>query len=195
MTTIRKDAATMNRAYAVFDIKAFDDVARTFSGLATTPSPDRVGDIIDPLGAKFTNPLPLLWQHDASQPIGTATFEKPTKNGIPFTAKIATVDNPPGLRGRLEEAWESIKAKLVRGVSIGFRGLEYSYMESGGIRFTETEILELSVVTIPANSEATIQTIKHFDSKRPAEHRIVRITPPGETGHRVVRITSPQEGT
>lgn len=189
----------MTRAYALFDVKAFDDSARTFSGMATTPTPDRVGDIIDPLGAKFTNPLPLLWQHDSSQPIGTANFGKPTKNGIPFTAKIATVDQPIGLKSRLEEAWESIKAKLVRGVSIGFRGIEYSLLDSGGIRFIETEIMELSVVTIPANAEATIQTIKQFDIGKvskdaPAAYRIVRLTPPGETGHRIIRLTSPEEG-
>jgi HK97 family phage prohead protease len=193
MTTIRKDAALNTRAYALLEIKSIDKAQRTITGMATTPSPDRVGDIIDPLGAKFTNPLPLLWQHDSGQPVGSATFGKPTKNGIPFTATIASVDQPQTLKDRLDEAWSSIEAKLVRGVSIGFRGLEYSFMESGGIRFTETEILELSIVTIPANAEATIQTIKRFDTnqKRTAEHRIVRLTPPGETGQRVVRLTSP----
>ena len=52
----------------------------------------------------------------------------------------------------------------MRGVSIGFRALEYSYMDGGGIRFTETEIYELSLVTIPANAAATIQTIKAMDT-------------------------------
>jgi len=28
-----------------------------------------------------------------------------------------------------------VKEKLVRGVSIGFRALEYSYIDGGGIRF------------------------------------------------------------
>lgn len=36
-------------------------------------------------------------------------------------------------------------------------------MDTGGIRFTETEIYELSLVTIPANASATIQTIKAMD--------------------------------
>ena len=37
---------------------------RMITGVATTPTPDRVGDIIEPLGVRFNNPLPLLWQHD-----------------------------------------------------------------------------------------------------------------------------------
>jgi HK97 family phage major capsid protein/HK97 family phage prohead protease len=181
MTTNRKDAAPKGRAYSLLTIKAMDDDARTISGIATTPTPDRVGDIVDPLGAKFANPLPLLWQHDSSQPIGEATFGRPTKNGIPFTAKFADVAEPASLKDRLDTAWASVKARLVKGVSIGFRGLEYSFMESGGIRYTETEILELSIVTIPANVDATIQTIKSYDRAAKGKS-VVRISQPGASG-------------
>jgi phage head maturation protease len=61
-------------------------------------------------------------------------------------------------------AWDAVKAKLVRGVSIGFRALEYAFMDGGGVRFSEVEIYELSLVTIPANASATIQTIKAMDT-------------------------------
>src|SRR5690349_25144843 len=57
------------RAYALFEVKAVDAERRTFSGWATTPATDRVGDNINPLGAKFTNPLVLLHQHDHDKPI------------------------------------------------------------------------------------------------------------------------------
>jgi HK97 family phage major capsid protein len=52
----------------------------------------------------------------------------------------------------------------VRGVSIGFRAIEYAWMDDGGIRFIASEVLELSLVTIPANADATIQSIKSFDA-------------------------------
>ena len=52
----------MNRAYSILAVKAVENDKRTLSGMATTPTPDRVGDIVDPLGVKFTNPVPLLWQ-------------------------------------------------------------------------------------------------------------------------------------
>ena len=153
-----------NRAYSVLTVKAIDEDKRVISGVATTPTVDRVGDIIDPLGVKFENPLAFLWQHQHDKPIGECRFSKPTKNGIEFEARIASVDEPGTLKDRLDEAWQSIKAGLIRAVSIGFRPLEYAFMESGGIRYSECEVYELSAVTIPANSDALITTIKSLDA-------------------------------
>jgi HK97 family phage prohead protease len=153
-----------NRAYSVLEIKSVDEGKRVIRGIATTPTVDRVGDIIDPLGVKFTNPMAFLWQHRHDQPIGQVKFDKPSKNGINFEAEIASTDEPGTLKDRLDEAWQSIKMGLVRAVSIGFRPIEYAFMDNGGIRFSETEVYELSAVTIPANSDALITTIKSLDA-------------------------------
>lgn len=153
-----------NRAYAVLEIKAVDDEQRVITGIATTPEPDRVGDIVEPLGAKFAAEIPLLWQHQHGSPVGIAKFGKPTKNGIPFTAELPNIPEAGALKDLVDMAWQSVKAKLVRGVSIGFRALEYNFMDGGGVRFDKTEIYELSLVTIPANASATIQTIKAMDT-------------------------------
>lgn len=154
-----------NRAYSVLTVKAFDDDTRTITGIATTPSVDRVGDIIEPLGVKFKNPLPFLWQHDHAKPIGTVEFGQPTANGIPFTATIAHPDSVTSvtLKERLQEAWDSIKIGLVRAVSVGFRPIEWTFMEAGGIHYVETEVFELSAVTIPANADAVIAAVKSID--------------------------------
>lgn len=155
----------MNRAYACLTVKAVREDERVITGVATTPTPDRVGDIIEPLGAKFKNPLPLLHQHRHDAPVGTVKFAKPTKDGITFEAKLPQISEPGPLKDRVDVAWGEVKAGLVRGVSIGFRPLEYSYIDGGGIRFVETEILELSLVSVPANADATIQAIKSIDAK------------------------------
>lgn len=155
----------MDRAYATLTVKAVNEDQRIITGIATTPSPDRVGDIVEPLGVKFKNPLPLLHQHNSAEPVGTVRFDKPTKDGITFEARLPQLDEPPSLKERIDTAWAEIKSGLVRGVSIGFRSLEHSFMDDGGIRFLETEVLELSLVTIPANQDATIQTIKSTDAK------------------------------
>lgn len=154
-----------NRAYSVLEIKSVDSEDRVIAGIATTPEADRVGDIVDPMGARFAKSIPLLWQHQHDKPVGTAEFGKATKSGIPFTASIAKIAEPGPLKDLVDMAWQSVKAKLVRGVSIGFRALGYEPLESGGLKFTETEIYELSLVTIPANASATIQTIKAMDAK------------------------------
>lgn len=173
----------MNRAYAVLEIKAVDKDRRIIRGVATTPTPDRVGDIVEPLGVKFKNPMPLLWQHKSDKPVGLARFEKPTKSGINFEAEIPVIEEAGALKDRVDEAWQSVEHKLVRAVSIGFRSIEHSFMDDGGIRFVETEVMELSLVTIPANADATIQSIKSIDAiERAASGRKLddsdRPTPP-----------------
>jgi HK97 family phage prohead protease len=155
----------MNRAYSILTVKAVEEDQRIIRGVATTPEPDRTGDIIDPLGVQFKNPMPMLWQHDSRKPVGTVKFDKPTKNGITFEAQLPSITEPGILKDRIDEAWQSVKAGLVSAVSIGFRELEWAWIEAGnGIRYIKTEVLELSLVTIPANSEAVITTIKSFDA-------------------------------
>lgn len=154
-----------DRAYSVLEIKAVSDDERTIEGIATTPSTDRMGDIIDPMGAKFAAELPLLWQHNHAEPVGHVRFGKPTPQGIPFTARVAKIAEEGELKALVDKAWQSVKARLVRAVSIGFRPIEYSLMESGGVRFLETEILELSLVTVPANSDCTITQIRSIDTQ------------------------------
>lgn len=152
----------MNRAYAVLEIKAAADGGkRTFRGMATTPTPDRMQDVVVPAGMKFKLPLPLLWQHDGSDPIGWVNSAKVTAKGIEVEGEIADIPDAGPLKDRLDKAWQYIKTKLVRGLSIGFNPIKYEYIEAtGGLQFNETEWLELSAVTIPANQEATIVTIK-----------------------------------
>jgi len=55
----------LDRAYALLNIKNVDGERRIISGLASTPTPDRRGDILEPLGATFVNPLPLLLHHNS----------------------------------------------------------------------------------------------------------------------------------
>ena len=133
----------LNRAVALLEVRAIQDDERTFEGWATTPAPDRMGDEIDPLGAKFTNPLALLHQHDSTKPIGTVRFKKATPEGIEFTATIPRISEPGPLKDRVDTAWGEIKAGLIRAVSIGFTvlkdGIERA-VEGDGLRFTAIEI-------------------------------------------------------
>jgi HK97 family phage prohead protease len=158
----------MDRAYSVLTVKAVEEDARIVRGMATTPTPDRLGDVVEPLGVGFRNPLPLLHQHDSKRPVGTVSFDAPTRDGIEFTAQLARVSEPPSLKDRVDTAWGEIKAGLIRGVSIGFRALDHEPLNQkdpyGPRRFLKTEVVELSLVTVPANADAQISIIRSIDS-------------------------------
>ena len=154
----------MNRAYSTLEIKAVNDATRKFRGIASTPVTDTMGDIVEPKGAEFTLPMPFLWMHDSSDPIGWITAAKITASGIEVDGEVAQIDEDGPLKERLSKAWQMMKAKLVRGLSIGFKPLESARIENSlGYRFTKYRWLELSAVTIPANQEASITMIKSID--------------------------------
>jgi len=177
------------RAISLLHLKAVNEETREITGIASTPTPDRYGDIVMPEGAKFQIPIPLLWQHDHMSPIGEVTSARVTKDGIEIKARLAQADLPSQLAARLDEAWQSIRLGLVKGLSIGFRPIEYSYIDEGGIRFSEWEWYELSVVTVPANSEGTISAVRSLDQKLRASSGTPQppVAPP--TPRRVVHLT------
>lgn len=190
-----------SRAYSTIEIKSLSDDKREISGIATTPSTDRVGDVVEPLGAQFKLPIPLLWQHDHSAPIGEVYEAVPTSKGIKIKARLVepNADMPSAMVARLQEAWQSIKTGLVRGLSVGFNPQEWNILDSGGYRFTKWGWHELSAVTIPANAEASITSIKSLDQQQRAAlgnklSPVVRLIPPaGASATKSVK-TKPQEG-
>ncbi|WP_244206434.1 phage major capsid protein [Caballeronia pedi] len=155
--------APSNKAFSRFESKSLDDGTRVLKGLASSPLPDRVGDVVVPEGIQFKTPLVLLWQHDPMKPIGTVTKMTVTSAGAEVEATIA----PAGTAAYIDEAYGLIKAGLVPGLSIGFRPIEAQYDPStGGFLIKSCELFELSVVTIPANADAAIQSIKSNLSSR-----------------------------
>jgi HK97 family phage major capsid protein/HK97 family phage prohead protease len=200
MTTaaVKRDLPTT--LYSVFTVsKAVKEGDKgIIEGIASTPTTDRQDDIVEPKGAEYKLPIPLLWQHDSDSPIGSVVSAKVTKDGIAIVAEVAL-----GYLPEIDRAWTLIKIGLVRGLSIGFRPLEYSFVEeTGGIRFMRWEWLELSAVTIPANQEASIQNIKSHDTRQTLSPTsgdsaraagVVRLSPPDLPGQRTPK-QSPQRG-
>jgi HK97 family phage prohead protease len=193
MTGIAEAADKRVRGYSLLSTKAVEEGGRRIlRGMATTPSVDRMGDIVDPMGVSFAKELPFLWQHRHDQPIGWVKFGKPTKDGIPFEAEVASTDEEGELKSFLDKCWLQLKLGLVRAVSIGFRALKWAWIgEYEGIEYQEVEVYELSAVTIPANADAVIaqvsgaktadpvlSIIKSFDDGAPAANG--RPAPPSQ---------------
>src|SRR5262245_38979936 len=117
------------RGYSFLEVKSVQAEQRIITGIASTPETDRQGDIVGSRGMKFGSPLPLLRNRRSDAPVGTVTFDKPTKDGVTFRAKLPTIEQEGPLKDRVDTAWGEITAGLVRGVSIGFRPIEYSFMD------------------------------------------------------------------
>lgn len=158
----------MDRAYSQWTVKALDGPRRRIRGIASTPRPDRVGDIVEPAGVTFTNPLPLLLFHNRERPVGRVTFSPPTAAGIAFEAELPVIFEPGPLKDEVDKAWAAIQAGLIAWVSIGFRaiGQAIEQLATGGRRFLKTEICELSLVTVPSNVDATLAVVKAYDVSR-----------------------------
>lgn len=198
----------MERAYSTLVIKALSDEGgkRTFKGIASTPTADRTGDIVEPKGAQFKLPIPFLWMHDNADPIGWITAARVTEKGIEVEGEVADIEEEGALKDRLTNAWQMLKAKLVRGLSVGFKPIEASRIEGTfGMRYTKWLWFELSAVTVPANADASITTIKSLDQALRAatghvQDRVVRLLPPGVSGQPearkgVVYLKSSQQDT
>jgi HK97 family phage major capsid protein len=153
----------VERAYSVLEIKSIDAERRTFSGVASTPSIDAQGDIIEPLGISYKNPLPLRYEHKIT--VGEVSFDTPTAAGVTFTATIPKVTEPGIIKDLTDEAWHSVKYRLVRGASIGFEkpSAVFKPLPTGGKHYLKVKAREMSVCTIAANQDATILAIKTLD--------------------------------
>lgn len=168
-----------------------DDEYIFINGIASTPSTDRMGDVVEPLGAEFSLPMPLLWMHDSKNQIGHVIFAKPNKNGIPFKARLPIVEEDGLLKQQVDLAIHSLKYGFARSVSIGFRPIEWAWIkDSGGIHFIKWDWMELSLVYTPANSEAVLDTAKSIDRGVRAAlgikdlRRIDYLSSPGASGQR-----------
>lgn len=157
----QKYAQPSNRAYSTINIKATDRGDGTIVGYASTPELDRAGDVLLPEGAVYRLPLPLLWQHDHSKPIGHVTSARVGTSGIEIIAKIAV-----GATAEIDNCYRLISAGLVRGLSVGFRALEKPEVTRTGYLYRSWEMMELSAVTIPCNQGATISAVKSACGQR-----------------------------
>lgn len=100
----------------------------------------------------------LLWQHDATQPIGVWTEMSEDSDGLVLRGKLA-LDT---VRGK--EAHTLLKMGALNGLSIGFMTKQSEYDNEKQIRMlTEVDLWETSIVTFGANSKARITQVKSVD--------------------------------
>lgn len=121
-------------------------------------SKDRYGDVINADGWDFTNfaanPV-LLWAHDYSMP-PVGKLSTPWKsNGSKVKASVQ--DWVP--RDVSEFAWaveQMVRKGFLNAVSVGFQPSEFTFNDDYSINYIAQELLEVSVVPVPANANALV---------------------------------------
>ena len=128
-------------------------IADTYDFVLSTEDVDRHGDIVVQSGLNTKsfeqNPI-ALFQHDHNAPVGVwsnirrvgkatvGTF-KPVAKGTSRIGDIA--------RSLLEQG-------VLKAVSIGFAGVEKTYLEPRGVKYLKSDLLEVSLVSVGANPNA-----------------------------------------
>jgi HK97 family phage major capsid protein/HK97 family phage prohead protease len=126
-------------------------------------SEDRLGDVIDQDGwqlVNFQNNPIALFGHNSDFPIGTWRDVKVKGNQL--RGKLALM---PAVSPRLQELHAAVDGGVLRAVSVGFRPIKYEPLKDskkGGYRFLEHELVECSLVAVPANPNA-IQIAKNLN--------------------------------
>jgi HK97 family phage major capsid protein/HK97 family phage prohead protease len=117
-------------------------------------SEDRVGDVIDASGWELENfkknPVALFAHDSGSLPIGK--WENVRVEGKQLIGKLVTAAK--GTHAMIDGVISLIEQKILNAVSVGFMPKEMEPIPQGGWRFLRQELLEVSVVPVPANPNA-----------------------------------------
>lgn len=129
--------------------------------------PDALGDIIAPGAFSATlaehaaaGTLPaMLWSHQAGEPIGRWISVRETERGLEVSGRLADTTRGRDARTLAHDGALSL--------SIGYRTRDADYDDAGFRVLREVELVEVSLVAIPANSRARITSIKSGEEITP----------------------------
>jgi len=132
------------------------------AGYASTDAVDSYNEIVRPsafyssLSSYLQHPI-LLFGHDwYSKPIGKVTKAEITERGLFIEAEIADTADGQDVKNLIEFG-------ILKAFSIGFQLRKGGYVETGDGQpneITDLDLLEISVVNVPANREALIEEVK-----------------------------------
>lgn len=118
-------------------------------------TPDRYDDIIMTSGWELENfnknPI-ALFAHMGSFPVGTWKDVRVEENALRGTLVLAK----EGTSDRIDEIRKLVDADILRAVSVGFQPLEFEERKGDtyGLVYTKQELVECSLVSVPANPNA-----------------------------------------
>ena len=98
----------------------------------------------------------LLWQHDTREPIGVWDEMGEDDVGLRVKGRLFIEEIP-----RARQAHALMKNGGLSGLSIGYRPVASERSDTTGLRrLTEIDLIEVSLVTLPANEAARVTAVK-----------------------------------
>jgi len=140
-----------------FEVKASEEDGNVIEGYGSTfGNVDVVNDVV--VSGAFTKSLAkqsvrMLWNHDFNQVIGKWESVTEDEKGLKVVGRFA---NTP----KAQEVRELVKMGAVDSFSIGYRVKDFEYDAKGVRLLKEVDLFEISVVTVPANSQAMVTAVK-----------------------------------
>ncbi len=104
---------------------------------------------------EFQSLLPVLWQHDTRNTIGSFIEVKETNEGLVVKGILPRADT--FVSGRVIP---QMNAGSVSHMSIGYQVLEDRIVDGGVRELQELKLFEVSLVTVPANDQADVTSFK-----------------------------------
>jgi HK97 family phage prohead protease len=127
----------------------------------STSDVDRQGDSISAAGwdltAYRTNPI-VLWAHESRNlPVGRAVNVGIENGRLKATAEFM----PSDLYPFADRVYRMLRDGWLTAASVGFRPIEWEWSQNRthGIDFKRAELIEFSIVPIPANAAALLEPI------------------------------------
>lgn len=162
MHTVKSSGQRIEHIDVAFEVKQIDDSDDEFfrfEGLASTfGNVDLVNDIV--VRGAFKDSLVertpvILWQHKSDSPLGMPEDIRETEQGLFLKAKLPKADT--FVAGRVIP---QIKVGSISTMSIGFRTVERDFNDEGIRLLKKVDLLEVSLVTFPANELAKVTGFK-----------------------------------
>ena len=132
---------------------------------------DSYDDIILPFAFKNAirnnKNLKLLWQHNNNFEIGSINLMKEDFMGLYIEGQIDLNNN--------NDIYDLVKNNIIDGLSIGYNVEKFHFDNRGNRILEEINLVEISIVSNPANKFANITYCKSKDLFFPQEEIIVKI--------------------
>jgi HK97 family phage prohead protease/HK97 family phage major capsid protein len=152
----------LNSAISTKELSSTDEKIDSIyiEGYASTADTDRMGDVIPPtvweagMQNYLKNPI-ILAYHDHDDPCGRMVDHRIDGLGLWIKARISAAS----------EVFNLVRDEVLTAFSVGFRVLDAEYNSIADIFvIKKVELIEISVVSVPANQNTLFSLSKSFDN-------------------------------